>query len=154
MKRCFSPSKINKSNNWDKKWPCAASNNTIANNRSVVNYFINTALISLWYDLRNSNDTRSSIFVVWGNEQKLFNFVLYHDSDVMMFFAVSSPKSQARTGNSWEQIIKIGRVNNVLWRWDLIVSLYKREEPKRWLLFKDHIISKWYIGFLYRANSY
>ena len=154
MKRCFSPSKINKSNNWDKKWPCATPNNNIANNRSVVNYFMNTPLISLWYDLRNSNDTRSSIFVVWGNEQKLFNFVLYHDSDVVMFFAVSSPKTQVRTGNSWEQIIKIGRVNNVLWRWDLIVSLYKREETKRCLLFRDHNINKWYIVFLYRANLY
>ena len=153
-KDVVSPSKINKSNNWDKKWPCATPNNNIANNRSVVNYFMNTSLISLWYDLRNSNDTRSSIFVVWGNEQKLFNFVLYHDSDVVMFFAVASLKTQVRTGNSWEQIIKIGRVNNVLWRWNLIISLYKMGETKRCLLFRDHNINKWYIVFLYRANLY
>ena len=76
--------------------------------------------------------------MVWGNEQKLFNFVHYHDSDVMMFFAVSNLKTKIRTGNSWEQIIKIGRVNNVLWRWDLIISFYKRGDLKRCLLFRDH----------------
>ena len=47
--------------------------------------------------------TQGALFL-WYEEmkKKLFNFVHYHDSDVMMFFAVSSPKTKIRTGNSWE----------------------------------------------------